>query len=156
MQGAVSDYPARILTHWPLGDWNEILVICVLNLVIDGWCISGKIALRWKSLDLSDDKSTLVPVMAWCRQATSHYLSQCWPRSLSPYDVTRPQWVKDSQQRNKLCQTVFLHRNPEIHDGHECLLAISQCHWPECCGWEDNLSVSGDTDRQSVRMGRSL
>ena len=23
--------------------------------------------------------------MAWCRQATSHYLSQCWPRFLSPY-----------------------------------------------------------------------
>ena len=32
--------------------------------------------------------------MAWCRQATSHYLSQCWPRSRSPYGVTRPQWVK--------------------------------------------------------------
>ena len=32
--------------------------------------------------------------MAWCHQATSHYLIQCWPRSLSPYDVTRPQWVK--------------------------------------------------------------
>ena len=32
--------------------------------------------------------------MAWCRQATSHYLSQCWPRSMSPYGVTRPQWVK--------------------------------------------------------------
>ena len=31
--------------------------------------------------------------MAWCRQATSHYLSQCWPRSLSPYSVIRPQWV---------------------------------------------------------------
>ena len=31
--------------------------------------------------------------MAWCRQATSHYLSQCWPRSLPPYDVTRPQRV---------------------------------------------------------------
>ena len=31
--------------------------------------------------------------MAWCRQAASHYLSQCWPRSLSPYGVTRPQWV---------------------------------------------------------------
>ena len=25
-----------------------------------------------------DDKSTLVQVMAWCRQATSHYLNQCW------------------------------------------------------------------------------
>ena len=31
--------------------------------------------------------------MAWCRQATSHYLSQCWPTSPSPYGVTRPQWV---------------------------------------------------------------
>ena len=30
------------------------------------------------SLDLTDDKSTLVQVMAWCRQATSHYRSQCW------------------------------------------------------------------------------
>ena len=29
-----------------------------------------------------------------CRQATSHYLSQCWPRSLSPNGVTRPQWFK--------------------------------------------------------------
>ena len=29
-------------------------------------------------------------VMAWCRQATSHYLSQCWPSFLSPYGVTRP------------------------------------------------------------------
>ena len=38
--------------------------------------------------------STLVQVMAWCRQATSHYPSQCWPRSLSPYGVTRPEWVK--------------------------------------------------------------
>ena len=45
------------------------------------------------SLDLTDDKSTLVQVMAWCRQAPSHYLSQCWPRSVSPYDVTKPQWV---------------------------------------------------------------
>ena len=31
--------------------------------------------------------------MAWCRQATSHYLSQCWPRSVLPYGITSPQWV---------------------------------------------------------------
>ena len=31
--------------------------------------------------------------MAWCHQATSHYLSPSWPRSLSPYDITGPQWV---------------------------------------------------------------
>ena len=47
------------------------------------------------SLDFTDDQSTLVQVMAWCRQATSHYLSQCWPWSLLPYGVTRPEWVKE-------------------------------------------------------------
>ena len=48
------------------------------------------------SLDFTDDQSTLVQVVAWCHQATCHYLSQCWPRSLSPYGVTRPQWAKCS------------------------------------------------------------
>ena len=61
--------------------------------MIDGWGISCEIALIWLSLDFSDDQSTLVQVMAWCHQAASHYLSQCWPRSLWPYGVTRPQWV---------------------------------------------------------------
>ena len=47
-------------------------------------------ALWWIPQDLTDDKSTLVQVMA-----TSHYLSQCWLSFLSPYGVTRPQWVKN-------------------------------------------------------------
>ena len=65
----------------------------MLILVIDDWCISGEIAIRWIKLDLTDDKSTMVQVMAWCRQATIHYLSQCWLSSLSLYGVIRPQWV---------------------------------------------------------------
>ena len=48
------------------------------NLVIGGWSISCKIVLKWMPMDLTDGKSTLVQVMAWCRQETSHYLSQCW------------------------------------------------------------------------------
>ena len=68
-------------------------VMFQLILVIDGWSISCKIVLKWMPMDLTDGKSTLVQVMAWCRQATSHYLSQCWLRSLSPYGVIRPQWV---------------------------------------------------------------
>ena len=54
------------------------------------------------SLDLTEDKSTLVQVMAWCRQARDHYLSQCWPRSLPPFGVTRPQWVKLIRTDNRL------------------------------------------------------
>ena len=48
----------------------------------------------WMPWDLTDDMSTLVQVMAWRRQASSHHLSQYWLSSLSPYGVTRPQRVK--------------------------------------------------------------
>ena len=68
-------------------------VISKLTLVNGGWGLSYETALRWMPLDLTDDKSTLVQVMAWCRQAPSHYLSQCWPRSMSSNGITRPQWV---------------------------------------------------------------
>ena len=74
-------------------EWNFRHVIFKQILVIDGWVISCEIALLWMSWDFTDDQSTLVQVMAWCRQATSHYLNQCWPRSLLPNGVTRPQWV---------------------------------------------------------------
>ena len=69
-------------------------VIFTLVLLIGIFKSSTDNAINWMPQDFTDDKSTLVQVMAWCCQATSHYLSQCWPRSLSPYDVTRPQWVK--------------------------------------------------------------
>ena len=74
-------------------EWNFRYVNFKRILVIDGWGISYEIALIWMSLNLTDDQSTFVQVMAWCCQATSHYPSQCWPKCLSPYGVTRPQWV---------------------------------------------------------------
>ena len=83
---------ANELTHWPMGNLNQILwhVIFKQILVIDDWGICFEIALIWMSLDFTDDQSILVQAMAWCRQATRHYLCHCWPRSLSPYGVTRP------------------------------------------------------------------
>ena len=51
------------------------------------------IALMFRPGNIFDEKSTLLQVMAWCLQAPSHYLSQCWPGSMSPYDVNRPQWI---------------------------------------------------------------
>ena len=33
---------------------------------------------RWDSVVLIDVKSTLSQVIAWCPQATNHYLTQCW------------------------------------------------------------------------------
>ena len=107
------------LTHWHLGDVRVILkseisdhmlqinslasgrsefdsknVIFNLALLIGIFRSSHDHAFWWMPQDLTDDKSTLVQVMAWCRQATSHYLSQCWFSSLLPYGVARPKWVK--------------------------------------------------------------
>ena len=53
-------------------------------------CSTTEIELRWMPQNTFDDKSTLVLVMACCRRATSHYLSQCRPRPKSTYGVTRP------------------------------------------------------------------
>ena len=39
--------------------------------------------------------------MACCLQATIHYPSQCWQRSLLPYGVARPQWV------NTICRIII-------------------------------------------------
>ena len=49
--------------------------------------------LKWYTAIPYHDRSTLVQVMAWCRQATSHYLSQSRPRSVLPYCITKLQCV---------------------------------------------------------------
>ena len=54
---------------------------------------SHEIGLRQLWLELTDGKSTSVQVIDWCHQATSHYLSQFWPKSMSPCGITGPQWV---------------------------------------------------------------
>ena len=42
---------------------------------------------------ITDNHLTLAQMITCCHQATSHYLSQCWPRSMPPYGVTRPHQV---------------------------------------------------------------
>ena len=92
--------------------WNFRWVIFMLISVIDDWFFSCEIAIRFMYLDLTDDKSTLVQVMAWCHQATSHYLSQCWPRFMVPYGVIRPQWVK---MKTVACWDFFLKNGHYIY-----------------------------------------
>ena len=92
---------------------------------IDTLSNSCETALRSMPQNPSDDKSTLVQVMAWCRQAASHYLSQCCPRSLSPYGVTRPQWVNASLIE-KFCK-------------HAVFVPISGCQ-PKWLSWNFTIS----------------
>ena len=97
----------QFITHWPLGglNWNfRKVILCWIK-----W-LMGKVFLvkvtsdesHWTLLMM---KSTLVQVMAWWRQATSHYLNQCWLRFVSSYGDTRPQWFNYSNMQP--CGTVF-------------------------------------------------
>ena len=60
------------LNSLALGWWgcNLKLVFFKVKSRIDISSLSSEIAPRWMPQDLTDDKSTLVQVMAWCRQAT--------------------------------------------------------------------------------------
>ena len=78
------------------------------------------------SLDLTEDKSTLLQVMAWCHQATSHYLSQCWPRSVSPYGIIGPQWV-DHQQCYSMTDCWFQTHQAEWEQQTTRSISTSDC-----------------------------
>ena len=65
-------------------DFKNVIFNLVLQIGI--FRFSHDNVLRWMPPDLTDDKSTLVQ----CLTASSHYPNQCWPRSISPYGVTRP------------------------------------------------------------------
>ena len=81
----------NLFTNYHVAHFNYILE--QLSSLIDGWGNSCEIVWIQTQLDLIDDKSILVPVRVWCRQTTSHNLSQCWPRSMSLYAGIRPWWV---------------------------------------------------------------
>ena len=72
-------------------DFKSAFFHCVLLISISISLYDN--ALTWMSQSLTYDKPKWVQVMACCCQATSHYLSQCWPRLVSWYSITRPQWV---------------------------------------------------------------
>ena len=56
--------------------------------------------------------------MAWCHQATSHYLNQCWPISMVPYIGTRPQWVNDLPDWYCVCQQTLFTLKPYLFQFH--------------------------------------
>ena len=150
-------------------------MIFKLILARDSSGISSEIIHRWLSLDLTDEKSTLVQVMTWCRQAPSHYLSQCWPRSLSPYGIIELQWVNSSSLRglifvfkNIIFKCIFMTES-EITGPQNALICITEdlicdqltliqvmawsCqatshYWIQC--WPRTMTSYGVTGSQSI------
>ena len=81
------------LAHWRCGrNFTNAFFKVILQIDISN--TSRKSGLEWVPRK-PNNRSTLVQVMVWFRQAPSHYLSLQWCKNLSPYGVTRPQWVKN-------------------------------------------------------------
>ena len=112
------------------GLFNLVLLIGIIRSFHDN-------ALWWMPQDLTDDKSTLVQVMAWCRQATSHYLSQCWLSPLSPYGFARPQcviWFRCTLAYNKcswFCFTFEWFNNKTVLLYGPCMIVPHK--WTKIC-----------------------
>ena len=101
---------------------------------------SSKTAESWRLHNLINGKSTWVQVMAWCHQATSHYLSQCWPRSLSPLP----------ESKLAVCSTTPC----GVARTYFCLLLCRLLPWlcvVACVagwtGWRGNISCGAATPR---------
>ena len=97
--------PAQVMTLCYDTEWCPLLA--TMHSLVPGGCINMIIqqmifasiscAFSVKSYwnGYQNYKSTLVHVMVWFRQATSHYMKQSWPIFLPPYNITGGQWVRD-------------------------------------------------------------
>ena len=87
-------------------NFSDILVY-LLNLLPPGKCgshftntfffqthFTNHFLWNWSSSSATEPHWWLV--LVWSHQSTSHFLNQCWPKSPTPYGVTRAQRVKYS------------------------------------------------------------
>ena len=81
--------------------WFIFKLISMINILT----IPCNISFRWISQEHSGYLSTLVRVIAWCRQAPSHYQSHCRPCFMSPCGDNMPKWVKNAID-SSLCLAV--------------------------------------------------
>ena len=94
------------------GSWNFKTIIFKLSIQTGSFGTWFEIPLWWMPQNLTNEMSTLVQIMAWCRLATNHYLSQWWSRSMSPYGVTRPWCVKNSRLLTWRRQHISMYNMP--------------------------------------------
>ena len=126
--------PGRPGCHFKTAIFNLVLLIGIFTSSNDN-------ALRWMPWDFTNDKSTLVQVMARCRQATSHYLSQCWPSSMSPTHHTVSPGHNELNQSSRRMRT----RVPSQHKDH--LSRYGDFHYRSqyhvCWGHQATASILG-------------
>ena len=83
-----------LLTNWGRDKMAYEIFKCTF---LDETCcilIKKNISVKYVRKGPIDNNPAFVQIMAWRRKATSHSLTQWWPRLLTHICVSRPQWVK--------------------------------------------------------------
>ena len=86
----------------------------------------------------------------------SHYLRQCWPRSLPPYGITRPQWVNPQKSLfylASLLATTSLWNFVQVSNWiwtklFLCIIMLSE----SCCSTVNDLTLLSILKMQSRAM----
>ena len=77
------------------GTW-KVQIRTRKNLTWSYWQLNDKLTSRIDILCISLNSPEVNATRPnWCHQTTSHYMGQCWPRSILPNDVTRTRWLYD-------------------------------------------------------------
>ena len=118
---------------------SSILLVCFKI-----WNAGSKTLIRWWWwwwFNFNHDQSTLVQVMAWCHQSTSHYLDQYWPRSLLPYSFTMLFQLQHMQPQTPSVQSAatIIYKSPLTHLPLDKMAAISQTIFSNAFSWIKNL-----------------
>ena len=103
-----------MLIYLLLGDMDFRNGIFSADLLISISRSSHDDGLRWMPWDIVEESSTLFQVIAWCCQQSEHYLSQYWPRAISPYRVTKPQCVNKNNTNVKPLGFITVISSPHL------------------------------------------
>ena len=175
---AIKQSYVTCITHWPLGDVAVILnkinyfQAHYRDSILSPQC---EITLGWMPQCFMNEKSTMVQVMAWCHQATCHYLSECWSRPMLPCAIPRPQWVKLSHMLTAHNQDLCWHetrgsstpsqcpkrrlfvRSREVSKARDWYFKLSyrfeiwQAHRQQCCRSACQMSERSDNSEHKSR-----
>ena len=89
---------ANASTHWGVNEMADILQKTFSNAFLEWRLSSIQISLNCALKGPIDSKKELIQVLDWCHKAPSHYLNQCWLRSMMHYPVTRPQYANNDSE----------------------------------------------------------
>ena len=128
---------ANLVVPWCRNHKGTNIKLIIQN---NGLRTSPEIAIKWIP-HILNKKLALVYVMAWRRREIIYCLRQCWFRFISPYGVTRSQWVNTMWPRRQWLACLYSHihliwwHTTRLQPTHGSCNGIVNHQWPLLLTW---------------------